>query len=95
MKNVLSNVKQCDVQECVFNADQKCHTLAINVGGPDPLCDTYMSGSMKGGIKHLNAQVGACKVADCLFNKAYECEAKNISVITKGEKAWCGSYQLE
>ncbi|MBD3343967.1 MAG: DUF1540 domain-containing protein [Chitinivibrionales bacterium] len=90
----ISDVIECDVEECVFNTDKKCHTMAIMVGGPDPLCDTYMSGSKKSGSGDLFAKVGTCKIGQCKYNSEYECQAHGITVVPKGSKAFCGTYEL-
>ncbi len=95
METVVSDVSRCLETSCVFNTDEKCHTMAINVGGPEPLCDTFMTGSMKGGDQDMLAKVGTCKVAQCRYNNAYECEAVNISIVDKDGKPVCGTYKFD
>lgn len=95
MEAVVSDVSQCNVNDCVFNMDQKCHTMAIMVGGPDPLCDTFMTGKSKGGNVEFLAKIGACKVDDCSFNVGYECEARSVSVKMNNEKAMCGTCKMD
>ncbi|MBN1758397.1 MAG: DUF1540 domain-containing protein [Chitinispirillaceae bacterium] len=94
MENIVSDVSECSVESCIFNADRMCHTVAINVGGPEPLCDTFLSGSKKGGIKNLLAKIGACKVDRCKYNDDYECGAKSVSVEMKGSRAVCGTCEI-
>lgn len=86
-------VIDCQAKGCSFNHDRKCQTIGINVGGPEPLCDTFVSGSAKGGIHDANALVGACKVQTCMNNTSLECQAEGIRVVYKNNQAWCGSFQ--
>jgi hypothetical protein len=69
-------------------------TIAINVGGPEPFCDTFVSAGKKGGVRNVSARVGACKVEDCTFNNALECTAESIRVTLQQNRAQCVSYQL-
>jgi hypothetical protein len=94
MVDIVSDVSRCSVESCIFNTEGMCHTVAINVGGPEPLCDTFMSGNRKGGIKNLLAKIGACKVDMCLYNENYECGAKSVSVEMMGNKAVCSTCEV-
>lgn len=77
----MPKVSKCDVQECAYNANSKCHALAITVGdGTHPRCDTFTTASSHGGDKAAVGKVGACKVELCEFNKSLECTARSIQV---------------
>ncbi len=88
----LPTISKCKVEECAFNRDETCHAKAINVGGPDPCCDTYFN-SMELGGKAMSGSVGACKVTDCRFNDHLECSASSIAVSPGKCKADCMTYE--
>lgn len=74
-------VKACEVSECAYNGDCKCHALAITVGdGMIAHCDTFCMSSMKGGEPRSVANVGACKVSRCRYNQNLTCHADGIEV---------------
>ena len=85
----------CKAHECSFNHGGNCRTIGINVGGPEPLCDTFIKAEKKGGILNAMAKVGACKVEACVNNKLLECGAEGISVVISNNQAFCGSYQKQ
>ncbi|GAA4666407.1 hypothetical protein GCM10023347_18740 [Streptomyces chumphonensis] len=74
-------VRECTVEECVYNRDQACHAQAITVGDMrHPHCDTYLNAPAKGGDPNSTGRVGACKVANCRHNEQFECRAPGITV---------------
>ena len=78
----MSMVMKCEVNDCAYNVDSCCHTMAITIGdGMHPRCDTFcQSSTSKGGDTGSMAGVGACKVAVCKYNTNLECQAPGISV---------------
>jgi hypothetical protein len=93
MSKAGANILDCQAKECSYNRDGKCHTIGINVGGPEPLCDTFVNAGMKAGVLNSIAKVGACKVQTCTHNKSLECMVKGIRVILQENQAQCGSCQ--
>lgn len=89
----MPKIIDCEVGECSFNKDSKCHAIAITVGGPEPACDTFMSGKRKGGVMDMTGGVGACKVEDCAFNQSLECSAGGIEVSMHSHNAECGTFK--
>ena len=74
-------VAQCLVEECAYNADNRCHARAITVGdGAHARCDTLLTDGHHVKEKKRVAGVGACKVAACRYNEDYECIAEQITV---------------
>ncbi len=93
VRNVkMSQVLDCDAVNCVYNKDKKCHTLAVNVGDTEPLCDTFMAGPSKGGFEEVIGGIGACKVSGCSFNKSYECTSKGVHMSLVGDHVDCKTY---
>ena len=78
----MPKVTECDVTQCAYNQQKKCHALAITIGdGSHPHCDTYcQTTSMKGGDLAAMAGVGACKTIECSHNDHLECRAPSIRV---------------
>ncbi|HBN08984.1 MAG TPA: DUF1540 domain-containing protein [Cyanobacteria bacterium UBA8530] len=89
----LPQVKLCDVLECCFNRDKKCHAGAIQVGDDHPACDTFTTGKNKAGVENMVANVGACKIDACTFNNNLECGAPGITVGHHGSHADCQTYK--
>jgi hypothetical protein len=87
----MAKVTACTVTECAYNKNQQCHTMAITVGGPHPMCDTYMS-SGRGGEDGVTGGVGACHVASCRFNQSLECHARGIEVGLHANHADCDTF---
>ena len=86
-------VISCDATECSFNQENRCHALAITVGGgTDHECDTYWPASDKGGLPQVACNVGACKVPGCKFNDKLMCTAPSITVGHHGDVVDCLSY---
>jgi hypothetical protein len=88
-----ANISDCQASECSFNHGGKCRTIGINVGGPEPLCDTFVNFGIKGGILNTSAVVGACKVQSCTQNKSLECGVRDIRVVLQNQTAMCGSFE--
>jgi len=89
MKEKVSRINICKVEKCAYNIKNKCHAIAITVGGPDPLCDTYTDSMDKGGMMKVMGGVGACKVMNCSHNKSFMCHAGNVSVGYQESNARC------
>lgn len=95
MAKKITKVKDCNAAECVYNTENKCHAIAITVGGGlSPACDTSMVGSIKGGSPDINTRVGACKVENCQFNKLLECTAQGIEVKMQSNRAECATFKV-
>lgn len=101
-------VKQCEMTECGFNDDRKCHAAAIQVGDQvgvavaerqgvalqDPKCDTFTRHpGGHFGAGDLLAQVGACKADTCTFNDHLRCTAEGITVGHHESHADCQTYR--
>ena len=89
-----SQIIECEASDCSFNQKNKCRAIGINVGGPEPLCDTFINADVMGGILNAATKVGACKVQSCVHNKLLECGAEKIRVLLVYDQALCGTYQL-
>ena len=85
-------INECSMADCAYNSEMKCHALAITVGGPAPLCDTYLQSTQKGGDGDLIGGVGACKVGNCMHNTALECSAANIQIGMHAGHAECDTF---
>jgi len=89
-----AKVRDCNAAECAYNAKNKCHAVAITIGGDSsPLCNTSMKAAKKGGVPEIKARVGACKVENCQFNKSLECTAKCIRVEMHNAYAECTMFK--
>ncbi len=76
-------VKGCQVTDCCYNMDERCHALAIQVGdaATHPICDTYAGqAASQCGDRAATGNVGACKVSTCEYNESLECSASSIMV---------------
>ncbi len=90
----MAKVMKCEVNDCVYNMDNCCHTMAITVGdGNSPRCDTFWHSTMKGGDAADLAGVGACKVSSCRYNKKFECGAPEISVGYCAQSPECLTFE--
>jgi hypothetical protein len=91
----MPKVLECMVADCAYNSNRCCHALAITVGGPEPLCDTYIrdENKGKGGDPGCRGSVGACKVATCKHNQALECTADGIQVEPAVSRPHCRTFQ--
>lgn len=104
----VAKVSLCEVTDCGFNADRKCHAAAIQVGDDvgtavkerpgvrlqDPKCDTFTRNpGAQFGAGDLIAQVGACKADTCLYNDHLRCTAQAIHVAPHDSHADCKTYR--
>ncbi|MBL8012345.1 MAG: DUF1540 domain-containing protein [Candidatus Omnitrophica bacterium] len=87
----MPNILFCNVNECAYNGDEKCHAVAITVGGPQPLCDTFFRSGRKGGGEDAGS-VGACKNEVCAYNESFECTAYGINVSLHSTKPECDTF---
>jgi hypothetical protein len=86
-------ISSCDVTNCSYNTDKKCHTMAITVGDSScAICDTYIDSRSKGGDQAVTGGVGACKAMSCKWNQSLECTAGNIVVGVHSSHADCKTY---
>jgi len=86
-------ISSCDVTSCSYNADKKCHTMAITVGDSScAMCDTFIDSGSKGGDRAVTGGVGACKAVNCRWNQSLECTAGNIVVGMHSSHADCKTY---
>ena len=85
----------CNAGKCIYNYSGQCRTMAINVGGPEPLCDTFSANGKKGGFRDIVAKVGACKVEECTHNRSFECSAAGVDVVFVGDLAECATFQTQ
>ena len=86
-------VSNCEVTECAYNVENRCHARAITVGdGIHPGCDTFLDASQHTRNKQQMAGVGACKVASCIHNDDFECVAEQIDVGRSGGSINCLTY---
>ena len=89
----MTRVKSCEVMECAYNADSKCHALAITIGDlNNPMCDTFCQSSTQGGSEENVAGVGACKVESCSHNHSLECDCAAIDVGYQEDEIDCLSF---
>ena len=94
MVEIMTSVSKCDVIDCSYNVDRKCHTPAITVGDDqNPRCDTFCHSMQKGGDHNIVASVGACKVQSCKYNRNLECQAGEISVGYQGDEPECTTFR--
>jgi hypothetical protein len=93
----MPNVNKCEVAECAYNKDHRCHALAITVGDEKgAMCDTYWSrskSSTDGGDPMRVGQVGACHMSDCEYNERLECSARGVTIGPEGDAADCLTYE--
>ena len=77
----MPQVIECNVSECAYNTNKKCHALAITIGDQMiPHCVTFFKMMPKGGDSSAIASVGACKVHACAHNKSLVCQAPEVIV---------------
>lgn len=88
----LPGVKKCDMLECYYNREKKCHAGAINVGGSHPQCDTFTISPQHIPLEE-QAQVGACKVTNCKYNQDMSCHASGIDVSHHDQHADCCTFE--
>jgi|WetSurMetagenome_2_1015567.scaffolds.fasta_scaffold40242_4 hypothetical protein len=90
----MSEILDCDVEQCAHNKDEKCNALAINVGGSGPVCHAFVKAAAKCVQPAVTAGVGACKMKDCEFNDCLSCTASGIDVHWRNGQAICDTYKL-
>ena len=89
----MPKVIKCDIEDCAYNMDNKCHAMAVTIGDSiNPKCDTFCQSMMQGGDLSSIAGVGACKVSSCTYNADLECQAMEISVGYKGQDPDCLTF---
>ncbi|MHC4252880.1 MAG: DUF1540 domain-containing protein [Planctomycetota bacterium] len=89
----MPKVLDCSMADCAYNKDKKCHAMAITVGSPCAMCDTYLRASQKGGVAGKSGGVGACKMEQCRANVDLECTADGIHVKPHGSHPDCASFK--
>ena len=91
----MPQVSKCSASDCAYNTDMNCHALAITIGDTaDPHCDTFFSGSAKGGSPNDIGRVGACKVSVCKHNEHLECQASSIEVGKRDGGVYCMTFSF-
>lgn len=87
-------VQVCAVQECAYNAEQKCHAKAITIGdGVGPACDTaFLRARARANDHQRVAGIGACKATGCVHNSDLECTADAIRVGMQNESVACLTF---
>jgi hypothetical protein len=78
--------------DCTYNNNGACRTLAINIS-PYAGCTTCNYGKTKAGLTDINAGVGGY-LADCKLNNQLECQVPNVTVVSHGNHADCGTVQF-
>jgi hypothetical protein len=92
----MSVVMKCEVNDCAYNMDNCCHTMAITIGDSvHPRCDTFCQATMKGGDTAHMAGVGACKVSACKYNTGLQCRTSGISVGYYEQEPDCLTFELK
>jgi len=87
-------VKSCDASECNYNADEKCHAIAISIGvGRQPVCDNFLKIGEKMGISEIDGIIGACSVENCQFNRMLECGAEEVLLKKNSVHVECYSFR--
>jgi hypothetical protein len=96
MSMSMSKITDCEVTECSYNSDKKCHTIAITVGDSNcPMCDTFVKMGKKGGDPDTIGGVGACRAEACRYNASLECSAGSIHVGMHGGHADCMTFSAK
>lgn len=88
----MTKIVNCNANNCVYNKDNMCHTMAVNIGDDTPVCDTFMATNTKAGYDDIQGGVGSCKVSHCKFNSSLECTANNISMVSMSNHVDCATY---
>ena len=89
----------CDVAECSYNGEQKCHATAIKVGHPHsscelshPMCDTYLLSREKLNMSGKSG-VGVCEEDCCSYNEMLKCTASGVSIGFHHTHADCRTFK--
>jgi hypothetical protein len=91
-------ITSCQVTDCCYNANERCHALAIQVGegATHPICDTYTGQrASQCGDQSAGGAVGACKASSCEYNENLECTAQGIMVGYDGEEPDCLTFEMK
>jgi hypothetical protein len=88
----LTQVTECSVGTCSYNADSNCHAGAITIGGDHAHCGTFVQISFRSGLDRTG-QVGACHRAECRYNEKLECTAASVRVGAGADVADCLTYE--
>lgn len=91
MVNTVSKIIDCVMLDCSYNKNRMCRAIAVTVGGPHPMCDTFLKSPQKGGANKVGV-VGACKNTECSYNKSLECCASGIHMGIHQNHADCSTY---
>ncbi len=90
----MSKVVKCEVNDCAYNTDNCCHTMAVTIGNSmSPICDTFCQSTMQGGGASCTAGVGACKTFSCVYNNNLECDAPGIFIGYNEQEPDCLTFQ--
>ena len=91
----MAPITDCEVQECSYNMNKRCHTLAITIGDSGcPCCDTFIKAPKKGGDADTIGGVGACRSESCMHNESLECTASGIMVDMHSGHADCRTFAM-
>ena len=90
----MPQVTKCNVEDCAYNNERRCHARAITVGDADGSghrCDTMMLSA-----EHCDrleiAGVGACRATNCKHNRDFECETDVVNVEIARGRAECKTF---
>ncbi len=89
----MTKIVNCEMPDCAYNRGGECHAIAITVGSPCAMCDTYLHSAHKGGVIGETAGVGACKMSGCKANVDFECSADEVHVKPHGKHPDCASFK--
>lgn len=91
----MSKILDCDAIDCTYNKEKKCHTLGVNIGSGEPLCDTFMHSEKKSGYDDIVGGIGSCKTENCTFNSSLECTASGIHMHKMGSHVDCTTFKMK
>jgi hypothetical protein len=89
----MTEIKDCAVKDCAFNAGNQCHALGINIGSMTPKCDTFVPMNGQHGDMESIGGVGACKVTYCINNNKLQCKLSAITIKMHSSEPECMSFQ--
>ncbi|MCR4393239.1 MAG: DUF1540 domain-containing protein [Dehalococcoidales bacterium] len=88
----MTRIAGCNVTKCIYNMNNECHTLAINVGTHAECNTFYGSESNKSGFNEVRGGIGACLASDCKYNDKLECKAPNVNITAHNIHADCKTF---
>jgi hypothetical protein len=88
----MPRIASCNMNSCSFNSDNKCHTMAINVGSHAD-CKAFNRSDNKEGFDNAIGGIGACLDPDCKFNDHLECSANNVNIGMHNGEADCETFE--